>query len=193
MPIIGVEKLYVSLQTKDDNTITGLTYDTPEYFQGVQEIDIKPKQNTEKLYAENKLWDQATTLDSVDVTINLTDLTSTQRAKILGQTIANEGGVFASDTDLAPYVALLYKANLSGGGYRYGILYKGQFTLPQDTAKGQEGKVVYQSPSIGATFQPTIYNGMWEYHVDTTDSDCPINIDTTWFAAVTIPTPNPIT
>lgn len=191
MPIVGVEKLYVAVQTKDDIGAAGLTYNTPEYFQSVQEIDIKPKLNTEKLYAENKLWDQATTLDSVDVTINLTDLTSAQRAKVLGQTLAAEGGVYASADDQAPYVALLYKANLSSGGYRYGVLYKGQFTLPQDSAKGQEGKVAYQTPSIAATFQPTINNDMWEYHVDSTDANCPANIDSTWFVSVMIPTPAP--
>jgi hypothetical protein len=57
--IIGVEKIYYSLQTKDDTT--GVTYGAPAYYQGVQEIDIKPKQNTEILYVENILWEQATT------------------------------------------------------------------------------------------------------------------------------------
>jgi len=188
MPVTGIEKLYVALQSKDDDT--GLTYAAPEYFEGVKELGIKPKQNTEKLYAENKLWDQATTLDSIDVTIALTDLTSAQRATVLGQTIAAEGGVYASDTDEAPYVALLYKATIRGG-YRYGVLYKGAFTLPEDTAKGQEGKVEFQTPSIAATFQPTINNGMWEYHVNTTDPNCPADIDSTWFTAVVIPTPKP--
>ncbi|GAB6170939.1 Ig-like domain-containing protein [Paradesulfitobacterium aromaticivorans] len=185
MPIVGVEKLYVAVQTKDDST--GLTYGTPAYYEGVKEIGVKPKQNTEKLYAENKLWDQATSFDSADVDITQADLTSAQRATILGQTIATAGGVYAKDTDIAPYVAVLYKANLSKGGYRYGVLYKGAFGLPDDSMKGQEGKKEFQVPKLSAVFQPTKYNGMWEYHVDTTDPNCPANIDTTWFTAVTIP------
>lgn len=188
MPLTGIEKLYVSTNTKDD--ASGLTYGIPEYYEGVKEINIKPKQNTEKLYAENKLWDQATTFDSADVEINLTDLSSAQRAKILGQTLAAEGGVYASDTDAAPYVAVLYKANIRGG-FRYGVIYKGAFGLPDEDIKGQEGKVAFQTPKITATFQPTIHNGMWEYHVDTTDSNCPADIDSTWFTEVTIPTPKP--
>lgn len=185
MPVIGLEKAYYAVQTAD--SALALTYGAPKYLPGVKEIGLKPKQNTEKLYAENKLWDQATTFDSADVDINSTDLTSAQRAEILGQTIAAEGGVYASDTDKAPYVALLYKANLSGGGFRYGILYKGAFTLPDDTMKGQEGKVAYQTPKISAVFQPTQNNGMWEYHVDTTDPNCPADVDATWFTAVKIP------
>jgi len=185
MPIVGIEKLYVAKQTKDE--VDGLTYDTPVYFPGVKELGIKPKQETTKLYGENKLWDQATTFDSADVNITQTDLTSAQRAFLLGQTLASTGGVYAKNTDIAPYVAVLYKANLSGGGFRYGVLYKGPFGLPDDSMKGQEGKKEFQAPTLAAVFQPTIYNGMWEYHVDSTDPNCPADIDVTWFNAVIIP------
>ncbi len=192
MPITGIENLYYAKQTAD--TLNTLTYGTPIYMPGVKELGIKPKQNTEKSYAENKLWDQMTVFDSAEVSISIQDLTSAQRADLLGQNTAAEGGVFATDGDEAPYVALLYKATIRGG-YRYGVIYKGQFTLPDDSMKGQEGKPDFQTPSIKATFQPTIYAMMvgsnqkspWEYHVDTTDPNCPADIDSTWFNTVKIP------
>ena len=192
MPITGIENLYYAKQTVD--TLNTLTYGTPIYMPGVKELGIKPKQNTEKSYAENKLWDQMTVFDSAEVSISIQDLTSAQRADLLGQNTAAEGGVFATDGDEAPYVALLYKATIRGG-YRYGVIYKGQFTLPDDSMKGQEGKPDFQTPSIKATFQPTIYAMMvgsnqkspWEYHVDTTDPNCPEDIDSTWFKTVKIP------
>lgn len=182
--IVGVEKAYIALQTVD--TAAALTYAAPAYYEGVKEIGAKPKQNTEKLYAENKLWDQATSFDSCDVALKLADMTSAQRAELLGQTIASLGGVYAKDTDVAPYVALLYKATLRSG-YRYGVFYKGVFGLPDDSMKGQEGKTEFQVPVMNAMFQPTIKNGMWEYHVDTTDPNCPAGIADTWFTAVAIP------
>lgn len=185
MPLVGIEKLYVAVNTKDD--LLGLTYAVPKYYAGVQEIDIKPKQNTEKQYAENQLWDQVTTFDSCDVTVKLSDLTSAQRAELLGQTIASVGGVYAKSTDSPPFVAILYKATIRGG-YRYGALYKGVFQIPDEDAKGQEGKVTFGSPSVAGTFQATKYNGLWEYHVETTDPNCPADIDSTWFNGVTIPT-----
>ncbi|PYG84812.1 phi13 family phage major tail protein [Ruminiclostridium sufflavum DSM 19573] len=192
MPITGIENLYYAKQTAD--TLNILTYGTPIYMPGVKELGIKPKQNTEKSYAENKLWDQMTVFDSAEVSISIQDLTSAQRADLLGQNTAAEGGVFATDGDEAPYVALLYKATIRGG-YRYGVIYKGQFTLPDDSMKGQEGKPDFQTPSIKATFQPTIYamtvgsnqKSPWEYHVDTTDPNCPADIDSTWFKTVKIP------
>ena len=154
MPITGIEKLYYAKLTAD--TLSALTYGTPAYLAGVKQLGIKPKQNTEKSYAENKLWDQMTVFDSAEVDIGIQDLISAQRADLLGQNTAAEGGVFATDGDSAPYVALLYKATIRGG-YRYGVIYKGQFTLPDDSMKGQEGKPDFQTPSIKATFQPTVY------------------------------------
>jgi phi13 family phage major tail protein len=184
MPVVGIKKTYIAPITKDD--ATGLTYGTPVYYEGIKKLGIKPKQNTEKLYAEDQLWDQATAFDSADVEIELSDLTSAQRAGLLGQTTAAEGGVYATKDDEAPFVAVLYKAPIRGG-HRYGVLYKGAFELPEDSMEGQEGKIKFQTPKIKATFQPTKYNGFWEYHVDTTDPNCPANIDDTWFTAVVIP------
>jgi phi13 family phage major tail protein len=188
MPTVtGIEKVYIAINLSD--TIAAI-------YEGIQEFDMKPKQNTEKQYAENKLRDQATALDSVDVDVTLAELESWQRAETLGQTIAVEGGVYASQEDEAPYVALLYKATIRGGS-RYGVLYKGMFTLPDDTVKGQEGKIEFQSPKISAVFQSTIHKitgqdgkkkSLWEWHIDTTDPNCPADIDETWFTSVKFPT-----
>lgn len=185
MPVVGIQKAYIAHVTKDD--ATGLTFGAPVYYAGIKKLDIKPKQNTEKLYAEDQLWDQATSFDSADVEIELSDLSSAQRASLLGQTTAANGGVYATKDDRAPYVAVLYKAPLRGGAFRYGVIYKGAFGLPDDTLEGQEGKIKFQTPKLKATFQPTQYNGFWEYHVDSTDPNCPEDIESTWFNTVVIP------
>jgi phage major tail protein, phi13 family len=182
--ITGINKAYIALQTKDDST--GLSFGSPKYYAGIQELGFKPKQNTEQLYAENQVWDQATAFQQADIDVSLASLTSAQRAELLGQSVATGGGVFASATDIAPYVALLYKATIAGG-FRYGVFYKGMFQIPDETIKGQEGKVAYAVPKLSATFIPTINNAMWEYHIDTTDPNCPVDIDTTWFTAVAVP------
>jgi phi13 family phage major tail protein len=191
MPIIGLEKLYYSKITKDD--ASGLTFGTPIYLAGVKEIKISPKVSTEKLYAENKLWDQATTLEDIEVTVNLADLTNAQSADLLGQQLAEEGGVFASSSDEAPYICLLYVANKSKGEKRYGIIYKGKMELPDDSAKGQEGKTDFQTPEMKSTFQPLQNNGMWKYSLDSDDADCPTNIDSTFFTSVIVPTKKVVT
>ena len=134
------------------------------------------------------MWDQTTTLEDIEVTVNVADLTNAQSADLLGQTIATEGGTFASSDDIAPYIALLYVANKSNGKKRYGILYKGKMELPDDSSKGQEGKVDYQTPEMKATFQPLQNNGMWKYNVDEDDPNCPSDIETKFFESVIVPT-----
>lgn len=191
MAIIGLEKLYYSKITKDDST--GVTFGTPIYLAGVKEIKISPKSNTEKLYAENQLWEQATSLDSIELSVNLADLTNAQSADLLGQTLATEGGVFASDSDIAPYIALLYVANKSNGKKRYGIIYKGRMSLPDDSAKGMEGKTDFQTPEMKATFQPLQNNGMWKYSVDEDDAGVSATIGTDFFASVIVPTKKVVT
>lgn len=93
--------------------------------------------------------------------------------------------------DVAPYVAVLYKAPIVGG-YRYGVLYKGRFGPYDEEYAQKEGKTTYGVPVLAATFLPTDYltaasKHLVEYHVDTTDPNCPADIDTTWFASVTVP------
>lgn len=185
MALIGLEKLYYAILTKDDKT--SLTYETPVYLPGVKEIKASPKVATEPLYAENILWEQDTSLSEVEVSINLADLTNKERAILLGHTAAAEGGIFAKENDTAPYIALLYKANKSNAQARYQILYKGKFELPEDNSKGKEGKTEFQTPEMKGIFQPTQNNGMWKYQVDTDDENCPETIETDFFSNVIIP------
>lgn len=190
MIITGIEKLYVATVTAD--TSGALTFGTPAYYEGVKELGIRPITNTSKLYGENKMWAQANSFDSAEVSLALTTLTSAQRAALLGQSTAAAGGTYATSADEAPYVAVLYKANIhttaAGDAYRYGVLYKGKFSIPEDNFKGKEGSIEFQTPVMSAIFQPTINNGMWEYHVDSTDDNYAINTDADWFGAVVVPT-----
>jgi len=185
MAVIGIERLYYSKVLSDTNS--GATFGTPIYLPDVQEIKISPKTSTAKLYAGNILNTQITTLSDIEVSIDLANLTNAQTADLLGQTIATEGGVISKSTDVAPYVALLFVANKSDGYKRYGVLYKGKFDLNDDAAKGQEGKVDFQTAGLKSIFQPLMYNKAWKYFVDSNDANCPADIDTTWFNAVVMP------
>jgi len=196
MPATGITKCYIAKQVLD--IVGSINYDTPKYYQNIQELDIKPKQNTDNAYAENRMIDQETLFDSAAITANWYDLTVQQRAEILGQNLSAEGGTYAALGDIAPYVAVLYKSPLTGGqGNRYGVIYKGQFTLPDDTMKGLEGKPdLGQTPKLTGNFQSTNYvvkvadpnsgnmieKHIWEYHIDTTE-----DLDSEWFANVYIP------
>lgn len=186
MAIVGVEKLYYALLTKDNST--GLIYEEPVYLPGVKSFSVAPKVSASKLYAENTLWDQETTIDEITVGVNIADLSNEDSAILLGQQLAAEGGVYASEGDNPPYVALLYKANKRNKQARYQVLYKGKFSLPEEKTQGQEGKTDFQTPVMSGLFQVTKFNGRWKYQVDTDDIGCPEDIDTSFFEDVIIPT-----
>ncbi|WP_096635852.1 major tail protein [Clostridium cochlearium] len=181
VPVVGLEKLYVAKILSDGETTT---FDTPKYLAGVKEIGVKPKVNSDEFYAENQLWLSETTLANVDVEVDITDLTSEDEAMLLGHKIATEGGIIKSADDVAPEVALLFKANKGNGKARYVVLYKGKFSIGDEDYKGKEGKANFQAKKLKATFAPLHSNSMWSYKIDEEQG----MDDTKFFKSVIIPT-----
>jgi phi13 family phage major tail protein len=188
MAIVNVSKLYYALLDKDEKGVGGLLYKTPKYLQGVREFKATAKTSTDKLYAEGKLWEQVSSFDEVEISLDIADLTNEQYAILLGHKVANEGGVFASDSDEPPYLALLVEMEKSNGEKSYRVYYKGKFVEPSDEAKTKEGKVDFKTKSISASFQTLRHNGEWKYQVDSDDVGCPADISTKFFANVIVPT-----
>lgn len=186
MAKVNIDKLYFAEVTQDD--VLGLVFATPEYIPGVRQIDAKPKANTEKLFAEGKIWEQETTIEEITIDIDLADLSNAQYAKYLGHQVAANGGVYTTDDDRAPYIAILYEATKSNGKKAYRVFYKGKLTEPDENAKGKEGKTDYQTHKVQATFQTLRNNGMGLYKIDEDDPNCPVDIATAFFASVIVPT-----
>lgn len=189
MAFVNIDRLFLALITEDEVGAGNLTFGTPEYIPGIKEINVKPKSNTGKLYAEGKLWDQSTTLEDIEVDVDLADFTNAQYAKYLGHALATEGGVIVKEDDEAPYIAILIEATKRNGKKAYRTYYKGKLNEPDDAVKGMEGKKDYQTHKATATFQPLKNNGMWKYAVDEDDADAPANLETSFFSSVIIPTP----
>lgn len=166
-PIVGVEKAYVAKLLTD--TKEGATWDTPRYLQGITEVGLKPKVNTESYYAENKEWAKESTIANIDGELSLADLTAEDECYIFGHKKDANGGVIYKDTDVAPQIALIIKANLYGGAYRYLVFYNGQFVISDEDYKGKQGKANFQGKKTKAGFMPLHYNGQWKYKIDSTD------------------------
>ncbi|BDR80695.1 hypothetical protein N072000002_09510 [Clostridium tetani] len=181
VPIVDLKKLYVAKVLTDGETTT---FDAPKYFEGVKEISLKPKINSDEFYAEGMLWLSETTLANIDVEIDITDLKKEEEAFLLGHKLAEEGGIIRSANDKAPEVALLYKAIKGNGKARYGIMYKGTFTISDEDYKGKEGKANFQSKKLKSTFAPLHSNEMWNWKVDEEDG----MTDEKFFKSVIIPT-----
>lgn len=166
VPVVNVNKLYAAHLLTEEGSIT---YDTPRYLEGVKQIQIKPKQNSDAYYHEGRKVLDEQTLQDVNVTINITDLTDEDECYVMGHKLAKTGGVIKNDNDIAPTIALLYEADKSKGGKRYSILYAGTFELGEEDIKSKEGKTNFQAKKLQASFRP-LKNGLWNYKVD---SDSP--------------------
>ncbi|EPZ62721.1 major tail protein, partial [Paraclostridium sordellii] len=104
-----------------------ITFDTPRYLEGIKQIGIKPKQNSDPYYHEGRKVLEEQTLQDVKVTLNITDLSDADECYVMGHKLAKTGGVIKNDNDIAPTLAILYKAEKSQGIDKYGILFAGTF------------------------------------------------------------------
>ena len=184
LPIVNIDKLYVAkLLTEDADKIT---YDIPRYLEGIKQLTIKPKQNSDPYYHEGRKILTDKTLEDISVTIDITDLTDEDECYVMGYKMAKTGGVIRNENDIAPTLAILYEAEKSEGGTRYGILYAGTFGVSDEDIKGKEGKANFQSKSIEATFRP-LMNGLWNYKVDSDSTGVTQEFLNGFFNQVTIP------
>lgn len=183
LPVVNVSKLYVAhLLTEDGN----ITFDTPRYLEGVKQIGIKPKQNSDPYYHEGKKVLEEQTLQDVKVTLNITDLKDIDECYVMGHKLAKTGGVIKNDNDIAPTLAILYKSEKSQGIDKYGILYAGTFGLSDEDLKSKEGKANFQAKKIEASFRPLI-NGLWQYNVCSDSPNVTEEFLKNFFKQVTIP------
>ncbi|WP_092921286.1 major tail protein [Romboutsia hominis] len=184
LPVVNVSKLYVAhLLTETDGSIT---FDIPRYLEGVKQIGIKPKQNSDPYYHEGKKVLEEQTLQDVKVTLNITDLKDIDECYVMGHKLAKTGGVIKNDNDIAPTLAILYKSEKSQGIDKYGILYAGTFGLSDEDLKSKEGKANFQAKKIEASFRPLI-NGLWQYNVCSDSPNATEEFLKNFFKQVTIP------
>lgn len=167
LPVVNISKLYAAHLLTEE--VGSITFDTPKYLEGVKELGIKPKQNSDPYYHEGrKIFDEQT-LEDIAVTINITDLSDEDECYVMGHTLAKTGGIVKNDNDIAPTLAFLYEAEKAQGIKQYGILYAGTCGLGDEDIKDKEGKTNFQTKQIQASFRPLV-DGRWQYKVS---SDSP--------------------
>ncbi|TDQ39237.1 major tail protein [Aureibacillus halotolerans] len=185
---IGLKDFHTALVTSDD--ATGTVYETPEFLSKAISATITPTTNTATLYAEDSAAETATSLGPVNVVVNVRDLTTAQQARLLGHRITSDGVLASNKGDLAPELALGFRAEKSDGSYRYVWLLKGRFALSEDSYQTKEETPTFQTATINATFLPRESDGEWRFLAD--DNDEGFAGGAAWFESVYEETaPNP--
>lgn len=182
--IIGCESLHLAKVTKDDASTS--TWGSPVAVPSLIAIDIKDNKETVEFYSDNKLEQVISAFSGKEVTVELGYLPKEVEAMISGNRY--EEGVYIQDANaVASEIALLFKAPLSRGGFRYVCLYKGILTKEESNYKTKEDTVEGQTVKLSGVFAPLTSNGIPSIEVDDNDEHLTEKQKTminTWFTKV---------
>lgn len=170
--IIGVEGLVIAEITAEGSSST--TYDTIESIPGVIEVGLTANTSMDQLGADdNPTYEVMTSLDSVELSLNVASLDSATYAKLLGHTYnATTGVVTQNKNDAAPYFAVGFEAKKADGTGRKIWLLRGKFAEGDETFHTKEqGSVNWQTPNITATFGARLHDGNLRMQLDSDDTN----------------------
>lgn len=192
---IGCDNLVYALMTTEDTATTAPEYGEVKSAPGVISVNINPNASQETLFADDGPYDTATTLGKIDVAINKAELTTENKADLLGHQVDTNGGVVYGDSDVPPWVAIGFRTLKSNGNYRYVWLYKGKFTDPEDNNETKGDSINFQTDTINGQFvklmnQITVGTRpvrLWKYEMDGDNESADANIMANWFKSVVMP------
>ena len=109
---IGLRDIHIATVTKDDGT--GATYGIPEKLECAVSAKLSPKVNPENIYSDDTVEDVISAFDSIEVEIELNQLSLTSRATLQGAKVV-KGVLIESKEDIAPTLALGFKSKKHNG------------------------------------------------------------------------------
>lgn len=195
---IGCDNLVYAILTADSGST--VTWGSVVALPGVKSIGISPNSSDETLFLDDGPAETATTLGKIEVSIAKGDLTSAEKAALLGHVLDTKGGLVSSGNDTPPWVAIGFRTLKSNGKYRYVWLYKGKFMEPDDKNETKTDKVTFQEYEVKGSFvkidaklDVTTSGGTvadkqpWKYEIDEDNSSADATVISTWFSAVKLP------
>ena len=192
---IGVSNFHYAIMTTEDTLTTPPTYDAVKSAPGIMSININPNASVDTLFADDGPFETATTIGQVEVEVQKNNLSTENKADLLGKTIDTKGGLISSSTDIPPWVAVGFRSLKSNGKYRYCWLYKGKFQDPEDNNETKGDSINWQSDTITGNFVRLVYEQTYQgrtiapykYEMDEDDEDIDTATIEGWFDDVVMP------
>ena len=187
MATIGLDKPYFSIITEDANGQE--TYGTPEVMAKAIQVDLTVNTSTATLYADDGADETVNEFVNGTLSMGLNDLLSTVAAKMLGARVDQNGALVNSTDDIAPYVAVGFRAKKPNGKYRYFWLYRVKFGVPSTNLATKGESITFQTPTIEGTImrrnKPDT-QGKHPWKTEVTEGDANVTAATlnSWFSAV---------
>ncbi|MBU3153897.1 major tail protein [Clostridium estertheticum] len=181
--LIGLKDITIAQLLTD--TSVGATYEVPKKLERSIKATLKPKTTQTKLYSDDTIEEVVNAFDSIDVEIEVNQLSIESRAMLQGSKVV-KGVLIETKNDIAPTVAMAFKAKKSNGKYMYVWLYKGSFEITEDTFESSEDKLKDQTAKLKATFYAREFDGAYRLIADEDAKDFEATTATTWFTTVAV-------
>jgi phi13 family phage major tail protein len=178
---IGVSNFTVTKMLTDDEN--GATYDVPVTFiKRLMKISYEPSTGRAYQEADDQIVDAAVGRGETKITIDLTELTLTEKALLLGQTIQN-GVRTAGKDDLPPYFCVMFRSLKSNKKYRFVKLLKVQFAEMKESAETKKTTPVFQNASLEGVGIQRIYDGNDIRESDEDEPTYTESVGANWFTS----------
>lgn len=192
---IGCDNLVYAQMTTEDTADSAPVYGEVVKAPGVMSININPNGSQETLFADDGPMETASTLGRIEVEIQKNELTTQNKADLLGHTIDSKGALIYGDSDIPPWVAIGFRTLKSNGKYRHVWLYKGKFTEPQDQNETKGDGINFQADTISGQFVKLSHSynvdgkliRPWKYELDGDNENADAATISAWFDAPVMP------
>lgn len=188
MATIGLKDIYFAPILEDGEN--GTTYDDPIKIGRAIQANVQPQTNTADLRADDAVAETAESRGPIVVSVGVDDLDKEAQATLFGMGINKDGVLVDNINDRAPYGALMFRSEKANGYYRYVVLYKGKFTLPEEDYETKQETPAFQTPTVEGRFISRRSDGAYRSIVDEDDDDVDESIIDRWFEAPYEPSGN---
>lgn len=179
MATVGLRDIYFAPILEDTEEET--TYDEPVKIGRAMQANVQPQFNSADLRADDGVAETAEARGVTTVTVGTDDIGKEAQAVLFGREINDDGVLIDSDNDRPPYGALMFRSEKASGAYRYVVLYKGKFTLPEEDYETKQETPAFQTPTIEGRFLRRRSDGRYGAQVDEDDEDINESIIDSWF------------
>lgn len=189
---MGLRDISIALVT--ENTLSNYTTEAVKKLARSISAKVTEKKKVEKTYSDDGTEEVIETFDSVEVEIEINDLSPEQEALLKGCKYEN-GFLVDNQNDMANEIAIGWRAKRTDGKYEFVWLYCGKFNEgTTENYETQEDKLKTQTPKLKGTFYPREKDKNWRTRVNEsylqenhTSAKAAIQ---NWFSKVQEPTEN---
>lgn len=191
MATIGLDKLFYAKITEDE--LGNETYGTPTQLAKAMKADLTIELAEASLFADDGEAENVKAFKSGKLSLGVDDIGMETAKELTGASVDNNGVLVSSENDLAPYVAVGFRALKSNGKYRYFWLYRVKFAAPSTNLQTKGDSITFQTPTIeGTVMRRNKVDGAgkhpWKAEVTEGTTGVTEKTITSWFASVYEPT-----